>query len=140
MNKVVCPHCQAEQAFQPHPPRDMAVVMGCPSCQELMVLFRDKVIGINRKILESGSREERKAHLAEVVVQFLDEIMESGFLGGGQAFPMMGTDGVADSPPAGFAPDNPPVDRPISQAEFDRFLKIDLKCIDNPSYFRRHFG
>ena len=117
----------------------MAVVMGCPACQELMVMFHGKIIAINRKILSSGTREERKAHLAEIVDPFLDELLDSGFMGIGQP-PAMGNDGLADSPPPGFAPDNPPVDRPITQKEFDRFLKIDLKCIDNPSYFHRHFG
>lgn len=101
-------------------------------------MFHNKIIAISRKILTSGTREERKTHLAEIVDPLLDELLDSGFLGIGQAM-TAGTDGLTDSPPPGFAPDNPPMDRPISQKEFDRFLKVDLKCIDNPSYFHRHF-
>ncbi len=138
MKKVVCPHCRAEQTFHPNPPRDMAVVMGCPECQELMVLFHGKVIAVNRQILISGTREERKAHLADIVEPFLEEFLKSGFLGIGHPL-SMGTEDLTDVPPPEFAPDHPATDRPITQKEFERFLKIDLKCIDNPTYFHRHF-
>jgi len=28
----------------------------------------------------------------------------------------------------------------ITPEEFDKFVRIDLKCLDNAAYFRRHFG
>lgn len=102
-------------------------------------MFHGKVIAINRKILTSGTREERKAHLAEIVDPFLDELLDSGFMGIGQSRPA-GHDPLADNTVPDFVPNDPLMERLITQKEFDRFLKVDLKCIDNPSYFHRHFG
>ena len=73
MDLVVCPHCKAHRIVTIKVPKDVVVVMPCPSCHELIVLFRNRIIALSRRILERGTQEERKAHLADVIGEFLDE-------------------------------------------------------------------
>jgi len=115
-------------------------------------MFRRKVIAISRQILETGSREERTAHFAEVITEFLESGVlpealgrlsrESG-LDGDASGQDAGTEGDGDgeapewSPPA---PERPGEDRgEITDEEFEKFVRLELKCLDNPTYFRRHF-
>ncbi len=113
--------------------------MPCPSCREWVVLFRDKVIAISKRIIEHGSNEERKAHLADVIGEFLDAGV---FAQEAEYFQEQnqGTDS-----PRPQAPGRPhsyfttPV-TPITQEELDRFVKIELRRLDNAEYFKKHFG
>lgn len=139
MHTVVCPHCKAHRIVTPRPPKDVVVVMPCPACHELVVLFRNKVIALNRRIIERGSMEERKNHLADIIGEFLDAgafapdsegaIAEFGVMGGQQGPPRRASEENGGS-----------TSTPITDEEWERFLKIDLKCIDNAAYFKRHFG
>ncbi len=138
-----CPHC-GEKGFPIGKlPQEVVAILACPHCNELSVMFRKKVIALNRKILEAGSFDERKEHLATVIAHFL----EAG------AFPFdmaeNGSDGAMFELPHGL--DQPrrrrkppqPIESyhaPISDQERDRFVQVDLKCIDNPAYFRKIFG
>ena len=126
MKLSACPHCGSDRIVKSKVPKDMVVVMHCPSCKELVILFRGRLVGVKRAILESGSRDERVAHLAEVIDQFIDETSL-------------------------FAPDEPEtasaetVDdagqvEPISDEEVHRFVRFDLKRLDDPAYFRKYFG
>jgi len=132
---VVCPHCKSHRILAVRPPKDVVVVMPCPACHELVVLFRSKVIALNRRILEQGAREQIIAHIADVIGAFLD----AGVL------PGLGEHGGAQAPSTGAEPtqaegaDAQGDNAPISQEEMERFVRIELKCIDNPSYFKRHF-
>jgi len=120
-------------------PRDVVAVMPCPRCHELAVYYRDTVIPLNRRVLIEGSREERRDHLAEVIAEFLD----AGI------FPVEGLD-LADlageeeeDDPSPVIPDLPhrrPRRGGITQKEVDKFTRIDLQCIDDATYFRKHFG
>lgn len=113
-------------------------MMPCPACQELVVLFRDKVIAVSRKILQNGTREERKSHLADIVAEFLD----AGVLGAAE--------GIGFGMPNDMDPDEEfdeaeavpvaPPHTPISREEIDRFVKIDLRRLDDPLYFKKHFS
>ena len=138
---VVCPHCKSGRIESAKIPTDVVVVMPCPACRELCVIFRDKVIPLNRKIIEQGTMEERKMHLANVIAEFLEAGM----------FPPRGIEAMysgretpseekeeTGAPQRETGPEEPMA--PISKEEFDKFVRIDLKCIDNPAYFRRHFG
>jgi len=137
MDVVQCPHCQAKRSVASRVPRDVVVVMPCPDCKELAVLFRNLVIPLSRQILENGSRDERRRHLADVIAEFL----ESGL------FPLRAEFNTGDF---GDDQDNPfdaddtlelgDDENPILQEEVDKFTRIDLKCLDNAAYFRRHFG
>ena len=136
----MCPHCKAHQIFTARVPKDVVVVMPCPACREWVVLFRDKVIAVSRRIIEQGSNEERKAHLADVIGEFLDAgvfAQEAGYF---QEQRQGGADSARPSPPVRpnqfFAS---PV-TPITQEELDRFVKIELRRLDNAEYFKKHFG
>jgi len=110
-------------------------VLPCPNCHDLVVMFRTKIIALSRKIIEQGSFEEKKAHISEVIAEFLDpslftmpaETSEDGEL----PLPM---DDEPDDSEASFQP------VPISQGEVDEFLQVGLKLIDNPAYFKKHIG
>ena len=134
---VMCPHCKAHQIFTTRVPKDVVVVMPCPACREWVVLFRDKVIAISRRILEHGSNEERKAHLADVIGEFLDAGV---FAQEADYFHEESQGGPDSAPPARPARTNPFFAAPISQEELDRFVKIDLRRLDNAEYFKKYFG
>ena len=144
MNLVVCPHCNSHRIVTAKVPKDVVMVMPCPSCGELVVLFREKVIALNRTLLEEGSQEERKAHLAGVISEFLDPSLFK--------FTSLPSVEIQETPKAeslDFTPDALPVAKsvpeepkwstPISDREFERFTKFQLKRLDNVKYFRRHF-
>ena len=137
MDMLVCPHCKKHRIVTSRIPSDMVVVLPCPSCHELSVVYRNHVIPISRRIIERGSFEERKTHLAEVIAEFL----EAGiFPTGGDA---CGDACAKDSDMPAAAEDAVETDiefKPISPEEMEKFARIDLKCIDNTAYFRRHFG
>jgi len=133
---VVCPHCKERRFFPGRPPKDVLVVLQCPSCRELAIVFRHKVIPLSQRIIEKGTREERVTHYATI----LDELLQAGFLR---------SPGREGTPPADAAPPFPgdesscdfePDREPITNEEFERFHRIELRCIDNAAYFKRHFG
>lgn len=138
MDLVVCPHCKSHRASTASVPKEVVVVMPCPSCKEWSVAYRDKVVALKREVLMSGTRKARILHLAEVLSEFL----EAGVFPGPGLDPELraafGTDMDQDF-------DDDYIDEaeeldPISESEVEKFTRIDLKCIDNSAYFRRHFG
>lgn len=141
MSALVCPHCKSQQIVTSRTPKDVVVVMPCPACGELTVLFRNKAIALDRQVIERGTSEERVNHLAYIINQFL----ESGL------FPLTLNETsdfeASDAPrprrrPRRRRPRKPePESEPaISEEEFDRFVRFDLQKLDDPGYFRRHFG
>ncbi|MBI2432437.1 MAG: hypothetical protein HYV26_06160 [Candidatus Hydrogenedentes bacterium] len=134
MDMVVCPHCKNHRLVTSRVPKDVIVVMPCPSCHELAVVFRNRVIPLNRRVLERGTFDERKNHLAEVIAHFLEAgIFPFGFGEDGAEMPF----GMDTRPGAADQEDQTD---PISEEEMDRFTRIELKRLDNPAYFKRHFG
>lgn len=136
MRRHRCPHCKEYGFFSGKLPREVIAVMGCRHCEELSVLFRDKVIPLDRRILESGTFDERKMHLAEVIAHFLEAGMfnyeneeREGVLNEGDHTPQEMKEAVSKRPA-----------HPITDQEVDQFIKIDLHCLDNPIYFKRIFG
>jgi hypothetical protein len=136
MNLVVCPHCKSHRIVASRVPKDVVVVMSCPACGELVVLFRQKVIAISRQIIENGTLEERKHHLANVIGEFL-ESAPPGFPFGESAGGMM----MPDENPSPFE-DEVDADgaSPISDTEMNDFVEIHLNQIDDSGYFKKHFG
>ncbi len=138
MDMVVCPHCKSHRIITTRVPKDVVAVMPCPKCHELAVLFREKIIPINRHILEEGSKEERTQHLAQVITEFL----EAGILPfqeGDRAFDSSGFLSNGDEDGAGDGDEFESME-PISDKEAEKFARVDLKCLDDASYFKRHFG
>jgi len=138
MRRVRCPHCN-EYGFPPgRLPKEVIAVLACQHCEELSVLFRGRVIALNKRVLESGTLEERKEHLADVIAQFL----ESGMLDfqAPQDQESQQEEQAPPRPARESVKSAPHQDMPISDQEMERFLTIDLKCLDNPAYFKRIFG
>jgi len=139
MKLVTCPHCGHRHIVTSKIPRDVVVVLPCPSCQEFVVFFRDKTIGLKRDIIDNGSFEERKEHIAEVIAEFL----EAGLP---WAEPDEKVDASDDAPYVEESADEDgdddldAVTNPITQSEIDHFVKLELQRIDDASYFRRLFG
>lgn len=136
MDMVVCPHCKTHRIVTSRVPKDVVAVMPCPSCHELAVLFRHKVIPIDRRILEEGTKDERTQHLAQVITEFL----EAGILPfqeGAANF-----ESAIDLPSSNDSTDDDDMEplEPISDKEAEKFARVDLKCLDDSAYFRRHFG
>lgn len=126
MKGISCPHCGEQHVISTKVPRDIVVIQPCSHCSEFVVLFRGHAVGIKRGILEEGTRSEKAKHLAEVFAQFIDKGALDGILLG--ANPSAADEG--DEQEAG----------PISDEELDQFLRIELQRLDDPAYFRRHFG
>lgn len=131
MNVVACPHCGTKRIVA-RVPKDWVAILKCPNCNELVVLFRGKVIGVDRDTLEHGSFEDRKAHIAEVIAEFLEP----------------GMFGLESNEPEPAQAENDELvveaeansSRPISKRELDRFVRFDLQRIDEETYFKRHFS
>jgi hypothetical protein len=142
MQVCSCPHCGTPRIITSKVPKDVVVVMPCPNCRELVVLFRNKAIALSRKIMEQGSFEERKDHIAEIITEFF----EPGMLGlplseNGAGFEL---DDSADSETDDFSElfdaDSTTAKGPISKKELDEFVRLDLNRIDEPNYFKKYFG
>jgi len=103
-------------------------------CHELAVLFRDKVIPLSRRIIEEGSFEERKAHLAHVIAEFL----EAGIL------PLHGLQSLQETDASdgegAFSEQADEESGEISDREVEEFVTLELKSLDDPVYFKKHFG
>ena len=84
-----------------------------------------------------GSTEERKAHLADVIGEFLDAGV---FAQEAEYFHEESQGGPDSDQPARPGRPNPFFAAPISQEELDRFVKIDLRRLDNAEYFKKYFG
>ena len=133
MRRDRCPHCKEYGFLVGKLPKEVVAVLACHHCEELSVLFRGKIIPLDKRILESGTFEERKMHLADVIAQFL----ESGDL---DFTPEAGRESRRRRPAQREEESKEAPDAPISDQELDRFIQIDLKCLDNPTYFKRIFG
>lgn len=134
MDRVMCPHCQSHRIASTRVPKDVVVVMPCPACSELVVFFRRKVIALDRKVLEGGTRHERKMHIASIIAEFL----EPGLLKFAIPEPIVDDDDADDEE---FLEANDEQELPpISEREVREFTRIHLRRLDNAEYFRRHIG
>ncbi|HOH29592.1 MAG TPA: hypothetical protein PLC40_07955 [Candidatus Hydrogenedentes bacterium] len=137
MRKNQCPHCGKDSFHFWNMQEDAAAVVTCDACNELSLLFRDQIIPLKKEILESGTLEERKAHLADVI----GILLEAGLLN------FTAKNGRPRALPEAHRRKDRREDFPantrnglISDQEMEHFLKIDLHRLDNPVYFKRIFG
>ena len=149
MNKAPCPHCNNETLAMEHIPAEVIAVVSCPACRELVILFRGQAIGLNRRVLESGTVEERRIHLTEVLGRLLDSGIlpaVANFFASQEAQDHF-DDGLAvsdthrDEEPSELD-DHTEMDirGAITDDEVERFRQVELKRLDNPMYFRRYFS
>lgn len=134
MDRVICPHCQSRRIASTRVPKDVVVVMPCPACSELVVFFRRKVIALDRKVLEGGTRHDRKMHIASIIAEFL----EPGLIKFRIPEPIV-SDDATDEEEFLDADDEAEMP-PISDREVREFTRIHLRRLDNAEYFRRHLG
>lgn len=134
MERLVCPHCKSRRIASSRVPKDVVVVMPCPACSQLVVFFRRKVVALDRKVLEGGSRDERKMHIASIIAEFL----EPGLLKFAIPEPFIDDEEPEDEDflEAEQEQDLPP----ISERELKEFTRVQLRRLDNPEYFKRHLG
>ncbi|HRK36543.1 MAG TPA: hypothetical protein PLJ47_18240 [Candidatus Hydrogenedentes bacterium] len=135
MNVCACPHCGAPRIVLSRIPKDVVVVMTCPNCTELVVVFRQRAAGLSRRVIEQGSFAEKKDHIAEIIAEFLDPSM---FIMPSVEASTDDSD-EAESPITEVGVDGP-MQQPISEHEFDQFVRVDLNRIDESKYFRKYFG
>jgi len=139
MIKITCPHCGATGSMTP-PPKEFVIIAPCPQCGEWIVLFREKVVAISREILNNGTFEEKKQHVAEIITTFLDSLgpLPPALLGEQESTAPM-TDDQEGAEGESVEPEQ---ERPggITKEEIRDFVSIDLKLIDKRDYFERVFG
>ena len=142
MDRIVCPHCDSQRIRSTRVPKGVVAVMPCPECSELVVFFRRRLMALDRSIIENGTKEERKLHIADIIAEFLEEgVLDADFseqLETNAAF--METQSVFEEGNWKPAARKRRRKSQISQREFDRFTKFELEKLDNPDYFKRHLG
>ena len=143
MSEVTCPHCGKTRIMTTRIPRDVVVMLPCPECHELVVLFRGKAIPLNREVLRNGTKEERRNHIAEIVEECLppelfSEVVNWDFTDAG--LPIAFGDRKVRRRRRGAAPEEDGRDRPITDEEVARFRKFELHRLDEPRYFKKYFG
>ncbi len=143
MSEVTCPHCGKTRIVTTRIPRDVVVMLPCPECHELVVLFRGKAIPLNREVLRNGTKEERRNHIAEIVEECLppelfSEVVNWDFTDAG--LPIAFGDRKVRRRGRGAVPEEDGRDRPITDEDVARFRKFELHRIDEPRYFKKYFG
>lgn len=132
MKSIECPHCKGHDIATSRIPKDVVAVITCAECRQLVVVFRDRAMPLSREVLEHGSTDERKAHLAEIVVEFLEPEM---FARGLDQILRGDLEGHADE-----EGDGAPQAIPITRVDIQRFVSDELARIDDPEYFKKHFS
>jgi hypothetical protein len=140
---ITCPHCKKKRIPRQLVPNDVIVVLRCPLCHEWIILFRDKVIGVSRRILEHGSIEEKKNHLAEVIAHLLESGIEI-FPKEPAAETWTEEEEINPDPAITFPLFRRKVPSrrrrgPITNKEFEKFVQVELNALDDPEYFKKHF-
>jgi hypothetical protein len=134
-SKRVCPHCTNHPLPVARIGSNVVAIMTCPCKDELLLYFRDKIIPLKRAILESGTFEERKEHLGAIAACIFEMGMNSGEYGSVEE--MFGAIEQATSAAQAMVAES---DCPITREEFEKFVRVDLKCLDSSDYFKRHFS
>lgn len=137
MKQIDCPHCGHNNITKVSVSKDVVVVLPCPSCNEWIALFRDRVIALNRRVIQTGSRDEKIAHISEIIAEFLDS-------GGLSAISFADEAAHEGQEPEVARPAKPIRARrlkgPITASEVEHFRSHELDRIDEAPYFRKYFG
>lgn len=95
------------------------------------------MIGVNRRILEQGTLEERKTHLASVIAEFIEPGM---FRMQWPTVKGASDDFFNDAPVGENEEGDPEWLSPISDRDVENFTRIQLERLDDSKYFKKHFG
>ncbi|MGC8739395.1 MAG: hypothetical protein ACP5UA_12235 [Candidatus Hydrogenedens sp.] len=137
---IICPHCNQQKIGSGKLPPDVVMILPCPSCHEFSIVFRNKAIPINRRIIEKGSRKERIEHLASIVEMFLDLAMpEINIDEKKESLEDENKENLFEprSNQQSFVTNSP---SPISAEEVKLFIEKEINSIDDPELFRKYFG
>lgn len=138
MRKDRCPHCHKYGFHVWKMNEEIAAILTCRYCNELSLLFKGRVIPLNKGVLESGTLEERKMHLAEVIGILLEAgLLDFSRIKDSSDYPFHKPHQRKRSRNVSQEPSQTDL---ISDQEMERFLQVDLERLDNPAYFKRIFG
>lgn len=144
---IICPHCNQQKIGSGKLPPDVVMILPCPSCHEFSIVFRNRAIPINRRIIEKGSRKERVEHLASIVDMFLDlampELEKQDY--------QINTDDKQEvieeetkrniiKPRGNQQSLLGNLSSPISAEEVKIFIEKEINSIDDPELFKKYFG
>jgi len=130
--EVQCPHCGARGRLLL--PSHGAILIGpCPQCQEMVAVFCGTGLPLEKEIMVDGSKEEKHAHLMEVLTSFLDRSIAQTLEQSeeGAQFEELTDDAVED--------EIEEVDAGISDDELDQFRNVSLNMLDDKEYFEKVF-
>ncbi len=134
MDRLVCPHCHSGRLAGAPVPKDVVVVMPCPACSGLVVMFRKKALALDRKILQAGTQQDRKMHIAGIIAEFLEPGLLKFANASGDFEP------ETDQPATATTVKNATEKPPISEDEVREFARVALRSIDDREYFKRHLS
>lgn len=143
--RVQCPHCQARGEISVSPVEAM-IIGPCPGCRKSIVIFCSKALALDEEIMKNGSMGNRKEHLRKVLTEFLRERVEN-CLSAPQYLVVIGPfrhseedfDHSPEGRDHGEIPPSGQQPPPISDAELERFTKVELGRLDDKDFFKRVF-
>jgi len=131
---LTCPGC-GEQKTIDLPGKLSAALAVCLNCGEIIVIYKECVVSLDRHIIASGSVEEKRRHVAAMLLEFVRHENASKEAGKPEdssperpCLELIERQGTTDDLPL------------IGNREAEDFCRIDLNLIDKEVYFNRIFG
>lgn len=129
------------------PPQSAMVIGPCPMCSDYVAVFCGFALPLEREIFTTGSAQQKRDHLMEVIVDFLKGRVQEAIKddnGAPDELPEMMSeleDSLQESSEE-IRPDDREIlgaEPVISEDELEHFRKNELNLIDNKDYFRAIF-
>lgn len=145
--EVRCPHCGAQGQIM-LPPLGAIIVGPCPECHNMVVIFAGKVLPLDNDIMHGEDADAKRSHLLKVLGEFLEDRI-TRLVGEPESLnapkPKEGEGlhsgkGQEDEGAPALDPFGNASTAPISSAEVDSFVNVDLEMLDDKEYFRMVFG
>jgi hypothetical protein len=138
VTEVHCPHCGAKGKILL--PSQGAILIGpCPNCDEMVAVFCGNGLPLDKDVMTSGTVQEKHRHLMEVLTSFLDMSIRETLKQQSGAKDGSDGEGEIDLEPfeLKFEPGESEAAAPasITDADVRTFRDVDLKFLDNKTYF-----
>jgi len=160
--EVTCPHCGAKGQLM-MPPMGAIIVGPCPECQGIVAVFCGHVLPLDKEVIMHGTSEEKREHLMETLVGFLNSRVLELFEKSRERNEEFLTPHLGNEDPAlddrnvpnelsseqsdaeslrreEADPQFSAADTSISDEELEVFVRTDLPLLDNKEYFRSVFS
>jgi len=131
---IVCPSCGERGSIESPGVSSVAVAV-CLNCGEVIVIYRRHAVALDRSILANGSLEEKRRHVAAMILEFVRHnkpLEQCGQPQEGRSEPV-----CAELVERQWMAETMPL---IGDREAEDFRRIDLNLIDKRVYFERMFG